>query len=374
MKLNGGLSGSRIAESLKRIDNMSNIFREGGPHKIKRVGSDQYQMSISLPPDADGRLARSCPSEECSPGYFKIKLGTGLPAGQESSFCPYCRHEAGSNDFSTKEQMRYAEDLMTKEVTDGVSRMLKDSLGPSGKKRYGSGMFSVEMSYKPGASPRVRLPIEDELRRDIICPHCGLDHSVYGLATWCADCGRDIFLTHVETEQNVVKTMLNDLDRRYEVLGSRVVAKDLENCLEDVVSIFEASLKAMVIRYYSGQGKSKEDMGDILKKIGNCFQSIARAGDYFRDELTIDLVGGVDAEAVKILNTIFEMRHPITHNLGVVDRKYLERVQSSEQEGKEIRVNKADIEIAMKESLEIFKFIHKRLFGEGSGNADLQIE
>lgn len=347
---------------------MTSIFREGGPHKIKRIGSDQYQMSISLSPDADGRLARRCPSEECSPGYFKIKLGTGLPAGQEISFCPYCRHAAGANDFATKEQMRYAEDLLNKEVTDGVSRMFQDALGlgPSGKKTYGGGMFSTEVSYKPGPSPRVRLPIEDELRRDVLCPHCGLDHSVYGLATWCADCGKDIFLSHVEAEQNVVKMMLNDLDRRYEVLGSRVVAKDLENCLEDVVSIFEASLKAMVIRYYEGQSKSQEEIDDVLKKIGNCFQSITRAKDYLRERLAIDLGDGVDAEAIKTLSMTFEMRHPITHNLGVVDRKYIERVQSSEQEGREIRVTKGDIEAAINNSLDVMRSLHKKLFGESA--------
>jgi len=225
----------------------------------------------------------------------------------------------------------------------------------------------MEMSYKPGTSQRVRLPIEDELRRDIVCPHCGIDHSVYGLATWCAGCGKDIFLYHVETEQNVIKVMLNDLDRRYEVLGPRVVAKDLENCLEDAVSIFEAALKAMVIRYYGGQGKSKEEIEEILKKkIGNCFQAIARTQDFFREVLTIDLSDGVEAKVIDTLSTTFEMRHPITHNLGVVDRKYIERVQSSEQEGKEIRVTKENIEVAIRNSLEVIKFLHKKLFGEGA--------
>lgn len=343
---------------------MTETFREGGPHKIKRVGSDQYQMSVSLPPDSDGRSGRNCPSQDCSPGYFKVKVGTGL-SSQETSFCPYCRHEGGANDFATKEQIRYAKDMLTKEVTDGVSRMFQDAfgLGSSGKKTYGGGMFSMEVSYKPGTSPRVRLPIEDELRRDVVCPHCGLDHSVYGLATWCADCGKDIFLTHVAAEQNVVKAMLRDLDRRSEVLGPRVVAKDLENCLEDVVSIFEASLKAMVIRYYCSQGKSQEEIDDILKKIGNCFQSITRAKDYLREKLAIDLSDGVDSESIKTLNATFEMRHPITHNLGVVDRKYLERVQSSEKEGKEIRVTKEDIERAMQCSLELMKSLYKKMFG-----------
>jgi hypothetical protein len=54
----------------------NSIFREGGPHKICRIGSDEYTMSISLPTDADGQISRDCLSQNCSPGYFKVKPWT----------------------------------------------------------------------------------------------------------------------------------------------------------------------------------------------------------------------------------------------------------------------------------------------------------
>lgn len=74
------------------------------------------------------------------------------------------------------------------------------------------------MSLKPGHKPTVRRPFEEEVRRDVACPHCGLDQSVYGLATWCTDCGDDIFLTHVAAELSVVYLMLGDIERRREYL------------------------------------------------------------------------------------------------------------------------------------------------------------
>ncbi len=61
---------------------MSDLFMPGGPHNIKRTGPDQYSMSISLPKDTDGMHARECPSEVCSPAYFKVKPGTGITQGQ----------------------------------------------------------------------------------------------------------------------------------------------------------------------------------------------------------------------------------------------------------------------------------------------------
>lgn len=341
------------------------IFEEGGPHKIKRIDTDKYQMYVSLPLDADGRLARECSSENCSPGYFKVKPGTGITSGQEFAFCPYCRFSSEPGNFATKEQVRYAKDLVMKEAHKGIGKMIQDvfGLGSSGKKKYGDGFISMEMSYKAGSLPYVRPPIENELKRDLVCPNCGLDHSVYGLATWCADCGKDIFLTHVEAELNVVKTMLEDVSRRQEILGLRVAAKDIENCLEDTVSIFEAVLKALLIRYYTNKGLPDDEINGILqKKIGNTFQSITRSDLFFETELGFKVFDVLNEETLKFIETIFEMRHPITHNLGVVDKKYLDKVRSAEKEGREIRVTIDDIKKAINISSDVFKFLHIRLF------------
>ena len=62
------------------------IFKEGGPHKIRRTGHDQYSMNISIPEDADGRVARECPNDFCSPGYFKVTQGTGITEGHDQAF------------------------------------------------------------------------------------------------------------------------------------------------------------------------------------------------------------------------------------------------------------------------------------------------
>jgi hypothetical protein len=86
------------------------IFREGGPHNIRRIGQDKVEMSISIPQDADGLVGRSCPNNECSPGYFKVKNGTGITERQIEAFCPYCKHSAKPGDFATQEQIRYGKD------------------------------------------------------------------------------------------------------------------------------------------------------------------------------------------------------------------------------------------------------------------------
>lgn len=340
------------------------LFREGGPHNIRKIGASQYSMSISLPKDEDGRTARECPNEECSPGYFKVKGGTGITDGQEVAYCPYCRKEADPSDFTTKEQLRYAKDLVLREAHKGVENMLKSSLGldSSGKKKIGGGFLSIEMSMKPGSKPSVRRPFEEEVGRDVICPSCGLDQSVYGLATWCSDCGQDIFLTHVEAELSVIRSMLGDVERRRELLGIRVADKDLENCLEDTVSIFEAVLRVLVKQYQRQVGISDEEIDAFFKKIGNAFQSVERAQDVFSSKIGLPLFVESSTSEVEKLARIFEKRHPITHNLGVVDKKYIEKARTAEEEGKEVLVTTTDIEYALALSMKTFGSVHKRMF------------
>ncbi len=67
--------------------------------------------------------------------------------------------------------------------------------------------------------------------------------------------------------------MLEDIGRRGEKLGKRVVAKDLENSLEDAVSIFEAAVRAISRRALIIRGYKSENIEAIFTRLGNAFQN-----------------------------------------------------------------------------------------------------
>lgn len=341
------------------------IFKEGGPHKIKRSGQDEYTMSVRIPTDADGLVGRECPDSLCSPGYFKVKPGTGITEGQVEAYCPYCRQANEPGGFMTKTQIEYAKNVVLREAEEGISNVIENALelGPSRKKRFGGDFISMEISYKPGRLPPVRPPIEEKLRRDVTCPKCGLEHAVFGLANWCPDCGSDIFLVHVDKEFEVVRHMLGDVKRRHEQLGARVAARDVENALEDTVSIFEAALRAMTRRYMKNSGISDEDLEDALRKrIGNKYQNVQLAAKVSEHEFGVELFEDCDKGEVEAFRLTFEKRHPITHNLGIVDRKYLEKVRSGELEGRDVPVTVEEIESAITFSSRVLQKLHSRLF------------
>lgn len=128
-----------------------------------------------------------------------MTTGTGITGGQRIAYCPYCRKSAEPSDFHTKEQIRYAKALVTRESKIGIERALREALGLGfgGKRRLVDGLISVDLEMESSPPAHVWQPYEDILSRDLICPHCTLDHSVYGFGVWCPDCGTDIFTTHV---------------------------------------------------------------------------------------------------------------------------------------------------------------------------------
>jgi hypothetical protein len=341
------------------------LFREGGPLNTRKTGADEYRMSITLPTDARGHVGRECPSESCAPGYFKVKNGTGITGGQTVAYCPYCRRAAEPSDFTSESQIQYAKDLVLREATAGISRAFEKALGlgPSRRKRFGGGFLSMELSYKPGALPHVRPPLEDELRRDVVCPRCTLEHAVFGLAIWCPDCGDDIFMTHVAAECASLTASLADVERRRELLGARVAARDIENGLEDVVSVFEATLASILRRALAARGTAPDEITTLLdKKVRNGLQNVDRARELYREHLAVDLARDLSPEDVQFLRATFEKRHPITHNLGLVDRKYLRRAESEELEGRDVRVTAADVGRAIDLTVKVVGDAYRELF------------
>lgn len=240
-------------------------------------------------------------------------------------------------------------------------------LGASGRRRIDCGLFGIDITYTPDTPRRARKPIGEEVKRVVTCPHCGLVQAVFGLAVWCSDCGRDIFMAHVAAEHEIIRKILADTSRRQEI-DQRIASRDVENCLEDTVSIFEAVMKALTVRFLRQAKSTEEEIGRAMKRLGNSYQSISRSRDAVQSVMAIPLSAEPDQTFLDELAAIFEKRHPITHNLGVVDRKYIERALSAEQEGREIRVTAGEVERALSTSMDVMSDIHARLF-PNSGSA-----
>jgi hypothetical protein len=292
-----------------------------------------------------------------------VKPGTGVVGGQTAAYCPYCRSADEPSAFATSAQKDYAIGVATDQVFRNFDDTFRKSLGmgSAGRRTFGA----IEMTYTPSHRPPTTPPHEELLRRDVTCPHCLLDHSVFGLAVWCPDCGRDIFISHVDREFSTVSLMLEAVPTRLASLGARVGARDLENALEDVVSIFEASLKALTRRHLGALGQDTATVETTIgEAVGTRYQNPAAADAAFAQLTGIRLLEPLSVPDAQRLAVTFAKRHPITHSLGVVDRKYLSRVRSGEVEGEEVQLSDSDVRSVISLAQQVIHSAHSRLFAD----------
>lgn len=135
----------------------------------------------------------------------------------------------------------------------------------------------------------------------------------------------------------------------------------MENALEDLVSIFEATLKIEIRRYRKSKGDREDAIDAAMKKIGSRLQSVSSAVTIVSescDRIPLFPAGSNDEGK---LDRVFQKRHPITHNLGVVDRKYIDKVRSGEL-GTEVRVDEEEVLQTAQVVYSVLSEFHGRLF------------
>lgn len=85
-------------------------------------------------------------------------------------------------------------------------------------------------------------------------------------------------------------------------------------------TFFEAVLKIVTRRDLVAQGKTAGEADEIVRKsVRTQYQSVASAAVAFRDLTGRELFACLEQQERDRLAAVFEKRHPITHNLGVVD-------------------------------------------------------
>lgn len=110
-------------------------------------------------------------------------------------------------------------------------------------------------------------------------------------------------------------------------------------------------------------GHALEDVNTtIAKKVRNRFQSYEGAAEMLNQLFGFDMTNVLDPAGAERLKHTLEKRHPITHNLGIVDRKYLEKVRTGEAEGRDVNLDEQEVLTALDTVLAVARGVHRDLF------------
>lgn len=267
-------------------------------------------ITVQLSPDEDGYLGRECPACEL---YFKVLPGTGL-SGQDVAYCPYCQAANESSKFFTSDQLNYAKSIALRQLQEQVFGDLKQF-----PEIHTSGPISLHITMRVEGD---EIPIEHyqerSLETEITCQACTLQYKIYGVFATCPDCATHNSVTILRTNLAVLRKQLDDVDdaRR-------------EDILKNAVGLFDAFGRATTEHQYA-------------TKIS--FQSLDHADEQLQRN-GASLRAHTSREEWEFLTRVFQKRHVLTHNMGVVDEQYLQRASDPDALlGRKIRLSSGEVE------------------------------
>lgn len=277
---------------------------------LQRSQNSRISISVPLPKDEDGMVGRECPQPDCQ-GYFKVKEGTGLLGPDLLSHCPYCGCTNRPDHFWTKDQVRYAESVALRRVSQAIFAQLKDMEFD----HKPSGLFGIGISLKvnPGAPVPLRQYRERALEARLKCESCTLEYAIFGVFGFCPDCGLHNSFQILRANLDLVRKEVNlALEQADALLANHLIEDALENCVSSFDSFAREACKVR-----AGLSADPNQAGSLS------FQNLPRANAKLTKLFNCDFQGSVSPSTWALVHVAFMRRHLIAHKAGVIDEQYI---------------------------------------------------
>lgn len=285
------------------------------------------KVGIPLPRTPDGRVYRFSPNENAYPRHFvigNVVASVGLSKElrvrmkhephTKQTVCPYSGIVADDDAFIHPDDVKAALEIVkhaaAQDMQDAVSDIFRNAFKGSSSVK---GPIRVTTDVKRSIpKPKPRFSRQD-LMRKLVCDHCGRDYGLFAIGLFCPDCGAPNLRLHFSREAELVDDQVS-LAKGIETEKEELAYRLLGNAHEDVLTAFEATLKAV---YFYGKAQANVSP----PKVGNDFQNIDKALRRFAELNLNPFAELTDPEMAALLLNI-QKRHIIGHNLGVVDDKF----------------------------------------------------
>lgn len=287
---------------------------------------DELSLSLTMQSDEKGYFDRECPNEDCLYTFKVLMNDWKEKVSDEEVHCPLCGHVDTADKWWTQAQLEQMNPIITGWAENYIQESLDKVFGDFARSTRHNKFFRV--TYKP--SKRVSFinnPIgqSDEWETEICCEKCGTHYSVIGAAYFCPCCGYNSAVNSFNDTLDSIKKMLESLQdmrfmltERYDIDSAETMCRSmLEGSIGDIVSAFQkfASCKYTEL---SGQPARVND-----------FQIVDKGSKLFEDTTGKAYSDWLSADELAFMKIMFQRRHLIEHNNGMVDQQYLDKSQDS---------------------------------------------
>lgn len=309
---------------------------------IKEISRlDGQSVSIEIETDEKGYIDKQCPSEECE---FLFKVNEDDWANifkDEAVWCPFCRHEAPADHWFTHAQIEHAQSEALTIFEGTMSNALRSGAQKFNRKQPRNSFISMSMSVKGGAKRTHTIPARaaGAMQLEIECEECTSHFAVIGSAYFCPACGYNSVLRNFSDSLRKIKAKRDSASIIKEALGAVSGADDaeltsrsvIETCITDGVVAFQKYCDGL----YQSYGESPF----------NVFQRLDQGSQLWEEAIGKDYSDWITDQEMARLKVLYQRRHLLSHNDGIVDEKYLEKSGDNKYKvGQRIVVSEKDIE------------------------------
>lgn len=278
-------------------------------------------VSIPIEKDKKGFIDKQCPNEDCE-FLFKVEHEDWSNLFKdEAVWCPLCRHQAPAEQWFTKAQVEHSLGEVKRVVQNTIHNAFVSGADKFNRKQSKYKFLSVSMKVSGGKKSTYALPAEavDEMELEIECESCDAHFSVIGNAFFCPCCGENSVTQNYSDairkirskKENieVIKKALTDVAGLDEAeITCRSI---LESCILDGVTAFQKYCEGLYSKY---------DEPPF-----NAFQRLDQGSLLWQKAINYEYRNWLSHQELASLNTLFQKRHLLAHNDGIVDSRYIEK-------------------------------------------------
>ena len=311
-------------------------------HIIDQLNSiNGRTVSIPIEPDEKGYLDKQCPSENCE-FLFKVQEDDWRNLfPNDMVWCPFCRHEAPKREWFTIAQVEHAQNQALEVVKGEIHNAMVDDANSFNSRQPRNSFISISLKVEGGKVQTVAVPAKaaEAMQLEIICENCNARFSVLGSAFFCPACGYNSVtrmfadsLRKIRVKKYHISTIRQALTESTGKDEAELTCRSvLETCIADGVVAFQKLCEGLY-----------QDFGEAPF---NAFQRLEHGSKLWERIIGIGYSKWLNEDEIDKLSILFQKRHILSHNEGIVDAQYLLKSgDTSYKEGQRIVVSERDID------------------------------
>jgi len=298
-------------------------------------------VSVAIESDDKGYIDKQCPNEDCE-FIFKVNEEDWINIFKdEAVWCPFCRHEAPSEQWFTIEQVEHAKAEASAVMQGKIHNSLRSGAQKFNRRQSKNSFISMSMKVTGGPKRTHTIPAKaaDLMQLEIQCESCESRFSVVGSAYFCPACGHNSVtrtfrdsLRKIRAKKDsvgIVKQAITETAGKDE---AELTCRSLiETCISDGVVAFQ--------QYCEG-------MYDIFGKAPfNAFQRLEQASELWGKAVRKGFDEWLSEDEINVLRILYQKRHLLAHNEGIVDEKYIQKSGDEKyKKGQRLIISANDVE------------------------------